>query len=144
MNISREEKKAEAIRRMKKLHYFKPSIKDFEKYDKVMLNEPPYGAHYYIDEDERLVSKIKELEKEDGILVYAVIRSFLTDGFESFVMDSLLFVEDYKEEWEFFDEDLPNKIIMSYTINWNWTDCSEYGSIGFDYTSAAGLKRRTA
>ena len=144
MNISREEKKAEAIRRMKKLRYFKPSIKEFEKYYKVMLNEPPFGAHYYIDEDERLVSKIKELEERDGILVYAVIRSFLTDGIETFMMDSLLFVEDEKEEWEFFDEDLPYKTIMSYTINWGCPDCSEYGSIGFNYTTAAGLMRRTA
>lgn len=141
MNISREKKKAEAVRRMKALHYFDPSIEEFEKHDKVMVNEPPWGAHYYIDDDKELVEKIKELEKQDNILVYAVIRSLMSVGGETLNMDSLLFVEDYKEEWIYFDEDIKDKIIMSYTINWNWQDCSEYGSIGFDYTQAAGLRR---
>ena len=141
MNISREEKKAEAIRRMKALHYFKQSIDEFEKYDKVMINEPPLGAHYYIDGDKELVEEIREREAQDNILVYAVIRSYMNIDGETLNMDSLLFVEDYKEEWEYFDEDIKDKYIMSYTINWNWHDCSEYGSICFDYTSGAGLKR---
>lgn len=144
MNISREDKKAEAIRRMKALKYFSPSIKEFKLYDKVMINEPPLGGHFYIDYEPELVEKINELEARDNILVYAVVRSYLSDGFETFKMDSLLFVEDYKEEWEFFDEDLPYKTIMTYTINWNEPDFSEYGSIGFDYTPGAGLKRRVA
>ena len=141
MNISREKKKAEAIRRLKALHYFEPSIEEFEKHDKVMVNEPPFGAHYFIDDDTALVEKIKELEARDNILVYAVIRGiFIVDG-QTLNMDSLLFVEDYEEEWAYFDEDIKDKYIMSYTINWDWEDCSEYGSICFDYTPAAGLKR---
>ena len=142
MNISREKKKAEAIRRMKALRYFNPSVKEFETNDLVMINEPPFGAHFFTYYEPELEEKIKELETRDNILVYAVIRSYLSDGSETLKMDSLLFVEDYEEEWEYFDEDIKDKIIMSYTINWNWEDCSEYGSIGFDYTSAAGLKRR--
>lgn len=141
MNISREQKKAEAIRRMKKLKYFDLSIEEFNKYDKVMINEPPWGAHFYIDDDVELVEKIKELESSDNILVYAVVRSFMAFDGETLTMDSLLFVEDYKEEWSYFDEDIKDKIIMSYTFNRNWTDCSEYGSIRFDYTQAAGLRR---
>lgn len=141
MNISREEKKAEAIRRLKALHYFEPSIEEFEKNDKIMVNEPPWGAHYFIDDDKALVEKIKELEEQDNILVYAVIRSFMAIDGETLNMDSLLFVEDYEEEWAYFDEDIKDRIIMSYTINWDWEDCSEYGSIQFDYTPAAGLRR---
>ena len=141
MNIPREAKKAEAIRRMKALHYFGQSIKEFEKYDKIMINEPPWGAHFYVDDDKELVEKIKELEASDNILVYAVIRCFMSFDGETLPMDSLLFVEDCRDEWEYFDEDIKDKIIMSYTFNRNWTDCSEYGSICFDYTQAAGLKR---
>lgn len=141
MMISREEKKAEAIRRMKKLGYFKPSIEQFKRYDKVMLNEPPLGAHYYIDEDKKLVEKIQELEESNNLLVYAVIRSFLTDGTTNFTMDSLLYVEDYKEEWQYFDDDIKYNIAMAYTINWTWPDCSEFGSISIGKTSGAGLKR---
>lgn len=145
MKISREEKKAEAIRRMKALHYFDLSIKDFKENNLIMINEPPLGAHFYTYYEPELEEKIKELEERDNVLVYAVIRAYLTfDGSEMIKMDSLLFVEDYKEEWEYFDEDIKDKIIMTYTINWNWQDCSEYGSIGFDYTPAAGLKRRVA
>ena len=140
-NISREKKKAEAIRRMKALHYFEPSIEQFEKWDKVMVNEPPFGAHYYIDDNKGLVEKIRQLEEQDNILVYAVISSIMTDGYEDLMMDSLLFVEDYEEEWEYFDEDIQDKYIMSYTINWTWQDCSEYGSICFDHTVAGGLRR---
>ena len=85
--------------------------------------------------------KIKELEEQDNILVYAVIRSFMAIDGETLNMDSLLFVEDYEEEWAYFDEDIKDRRIMSYTINWDWEDCSEYGSIQFDYTQAAGLRR---
>ena len=106
-----------------------------------MINEPPWGAHYYVDDEKPLVEKIKMLEERDNILVYAVVRSLVAFEGESVLMDSLLFVEDYKEEWEYFDEDIKDKIIMSYTINWDWEDCSEYGSIGVDYTQAAGLRR---
>jgi len=137
MNISREAKKAEAIRRMKALKYFDLSIKDFEKNDKVMINEPPFGAHFYIDDDERLVEAIKSIEDRDNILVYAVVRAFTSLG----TMDSLLFVEDYEDEWGFFDEDANDGIIMSYTINYDMPDCSEYGSIGFRKSPAAGLIR---
>ena len=144
MNISREEKKAEAIRRMKKMGYFDLSIKEFEKYDKVMVNEPPIGGPFYTDYYPELEAKIKELEERDNILVYAVIRAYLTDGSEKFTMDSLLYVEDYKEEWEYFDEDIKNSIIMSYTINWTWEDYSEYGSIMVERTAGAGLKRKIA
>lgn len=141
MNIPTEKKKEEAIRRMKALKYFRPSIKEFEKNDLVMINEPPMGAHFYTYYEPELEAKIKELEECDNILVYAVIRSYLTDGFENFKMDSLLYVEDYDEEWAYFDMDMKEKIVMSYTINWTHPDYSEYGSICFDYTIGAGLKR---
>lgn len=144
MNIPRAEKKIEAIRRMKKMQYFSPSVREFKLYDKVMVNEPPIGGHFYTDYYPELEEKIKELEERDNILVYAVIRAYLTDGTEKFIMDSLLFVEDYKEEWELFDEGIADGYIMSYTINWNWMDCSEYGSILVERTPGAGLKRVVA
>ena len=96
-NIPIEEKKTEAMRRMRKMNYYGQSRKQF--YDKgfVMINEPPFGAHYYIDEDEELVRKINEMQEKDNILVYAVVRAFTEFG----KMDSFLFVEDHKEEWEY-------------------------------------------
>ena len=144
MSINREEMKAEAIRRMKKMGYFELSIEEFEKHDKVMVNEPPFGAHYYIDDEADLVAAIKEFEQENDALVYAVVRAFLTDGTTNFKMDSLLYVEAYKEEWGFFDADIEENIVMSYTINWTWQDCSEFGSIRIKRTPAAGILRDVA
>ena len=116
--ISNDRKKAEAIRRMKKLGYFGQSINAFRRSGYVMINEPPFGAHYYTHDDERLQQAIKEFEEQNNALVYAVVRAFTSLG----DMDSLLFVEDYEEEWEFFDEDVEYGTLMSYTINWNMPD----------------------
>ena len=44
MNISKEEKKAEAITRMKTLGIFSETIQQFETDDKVSISEPPFGA----------------------------------------------------------------------------------------------------
>lgn len=131
------EKKAEAIRRMKKLGYFGQSINAFRRSGYVMINEPPYGAHYYTHDDAVLQQKIVEFEEQNNALVYAVVRAFTTLG----TMDSLLFVEDYREEWDYFDDDADYGIIMSYTINYDMPDCSEFGSIGFQHTIAGGLQR---
>lgn len=135
--ISKDKKKQEAIRRMKELNYFNISRKEFEKYGYVMINEPPFGAHYYAHDDERLQKAIKEFEETYNALVYAVVRAFTSLG----DMDSLLYVEDYEDEWNYFDEDVDYGIIMSYTINWDMPDCSEFGSIGFKHTVAGGLQR---
>ena len=52
MNISFEEKKTEAISRMKTLGIFPETIKQFEKGDYVSRSEPPFGAYYWVEGDE--------------------------------------------------------------------------------------------
>lgn len=138
-----EEMKAEAIRRMKKLKYFKPSIDLFEKEGAVMVNEPPYGAHYLIDESNSpetypiIAPQIEKLQKNGERLVYAVIMSLSNPG-KTF---EFLFVEQHKEEWEYFDEDLTERIIFCYCYNASDPQSSEFGSITFKWTIAAGLER---
>lgn len=133
--ITREELKTEAIRRMKKLKYFNLSIKEFEKNDAVMLNEPPLYAHFYLDEEQQKI--VDDFEKDNDALVYAVIMSLTNFG----KMYSLLFVGQYKEEWEYFDEDLKDGITFAYVHNCDMPDCSEFGSIGIKLSPAAGLMR---
>lgn len=135
--ITKEAKKQEAIRRMKKLNYFGQSINAFRRSGYVMINEPPFGAHYYTHDDKRLQDAINEFEESHNALVYAVVRAFTNLG----DTDTLLYVEDYAEEWAFFDEDVDYGTIMGYTINWDMPDCSEFGSIGFKHTIAGGLQR---
>ena len=49
-------------------------------------------------------------------------------------LDSLLFVGKYDEEWELSREDLEDGYAMSYTINRDYPECSEMGSISFRVT----------
>ena len=135
MNITREEKKTEALRRMEKFGYWGRAREAFRRSNKVFVNEPPFGAVY--DPEPELAERIKEFEEKNNALVYAVARAFTSFG----KMDSLLFVSDYKEEWEMDDEDIGNGIVMTYTINYDWPDCSEFGSIGVRRGSGAGYVR---
>ena len=135
-SVNFEDKKNEAVRRMYALRYFKQSVQEFRRSGKIMINEPPFGAHYYVDEDEKLVEKISELEHE-GKVCYAVIRSFIED----MQVDCILFVENEQEEWEYFDDDAGEGILFCYAFNRTYPEFSEYGSIGFKHTIAAGLLR---
>lgn len=135
MKVSREDKKIEAIKRMEKMGYWKQAKEAFRRRNAVFVNEPPWGAVY--DPEPELAERIKAFEKENNALVYMVVRAFTSFG----KMDSLVFVSDYPEEWDMDMEDIGDKIVMTYTINYDMPDCSEFGSIGFRLGSGAGLVR---
>lgn len=134
MNISIEEKKAEAIRRMKMLGIFPETIKQFEA-GYVSRSEPPFGAYYWV-EGEKLEALLK-FEEEHDCLVYTVVRSYTSIG----MMDSYLFVSDCKDDWDSDREDLEEGYAFSYTVNYDAPDCSEFGTIGIKLSVAAGLLR---
>lgn len=50
MNISMEQKKAEAVSRMKMFGIFPETIRQFEKDGKVSISEPPMGAFYWAED----------------------------------------------------------------------------------------------
>lgn len=133
--ISREEKKAEAIRRMKKMGVYSEAIRQFETEGLVCVSEPPLGGLYWLNEEEKKM--VKDFEEQYNTLVYIVIRSFTSLG----KMDSLLYVNDYKEEWDMDTEDLENNAVMAYVVNHDMPDCSEFGAIGWELTMAGGLQR---
>lgn len=135
MTVSREEKKVEAINRMKKIGVFNQTIRDFEKDDLVSVTEPPVGAFYWLDEDEQ--AQVKEFEEKHNALVYMVLRSWTDFG----KMDSYFYVSDHKEEWKDDRMDLDDNIALVYVKNLDYPDCSEFGSIGFKRTCAAGFLR---
>ena len=132
MNISIEEKKAEAIRRMKMLGIFPETIKQFEA-GYVSRSEPPFGAYYWVEGEE--LEALRKFEEEHDCLVYTVVRSYTSIG----MMDSYLFVGDDVEEWELDRDDLKDGYAFSYTVNHNAPDCSEFGTIGIKLSVAAGL-----
>lgn len=134
MNISIEEKKAEAIRRMKMLGIFPETIKQFEA-GYVSRSEPPFGAYYWVEGEE--LEALRKFEEEHDYLVYTVVRSYTSIG----MMDSYLFVGDDVEEWELDRDDLKDGYAFSYTVNYDAPDCSEFGTIGIKLSVAAGLLR---
>ena len=122
--VTRENKKVEAIKRMKMLGLFKPCIKSFEKYDELQLTEPNGGLYEFSDNEE-LKAKVKEFEEDYNALVYHVIHTYTQFG----ELYSFLFVSDYEEEWEMDIADVKDGYAIAYV--WNKSDewMSEMGSI---------------
>lgn len=99
MKISREEKKIEAIKRMKKWGIFDQAIEQFEKEDLVSISEPPFGALFWAEGEE--FEAMKRFEQEHDALVYCIVRAYTDFG----KMDAYLYVSDYNEEWDMDYED---------------------------------------
>lgn len=135
MTVSREEKKVEALARMKALGIFPETIKQFKKDNLVSISEPPVGAFFWAEGDD--LQRIKDFEAQNNALVYVVVRSYTTIG----KMDAYLYVSDYPEEWEQDHDDIKEKCPLVYVYNHDMPDCSEFGSIGIKPTIAAGLSR---
>lgn len=53
MNVSREIKKEEAIKRMRAMHIIPDAIKQFKNDDVVMVSEPPLGGLYWLNDEEK-------------------------------------------------------------------------------------------
>lgn len=135
MNASIDEKKAEALARMKQLDIFDQTIKQFENEGKISLSEPPFGAFYWIEGEE--LQRIRDFEAQFNALVYVAIRSYASIG----MMDSYLYVSDYPEEWASDRELLKHGETIAYVYNHDMPDCSEAGGIGIAPTVAGGLRR---
>ena len=135
MNITREDKKAEAVERMKLLGIFTATRKQFEKEDYVSISEPPVGAFFWAEGED--LQRIREFEESHNALVYLIVRSYTTFG----KMDCYLYVSDHRDEWEQDREDLKNCEPLCYVYNHDMPDCSEFGCVGIEKTCAAGLCR---
>ena len=136
MKVSIEEKRAEAIKRMKAFGFFSDTVKLFEKNGTPLSSEPPWGAFYALNEQQK--AAVHEFEEEYGGLVYSVIRSFHQ---ELGVIDNLLYVSDEKDEWPWDWGDIENMCPCIYAVNYNTPEFSEFGSIDVKMGVGAGLIR---
>lgn len=127
MNVSKEIKKVEAIKRMKALGLFAPCIKAFKR-DEVQLSEPT-GGLYEFSSNAELTAKVKEFENEYNALVYHVIHTPARIDGEVMDMYNFLYVSDYQEEWEVDNADIKYGYTMSYVWNKTIDYFSEFGSI---------------
>ena len=135
MKVSIDEKKVEAIERMKLLKIFPEVIEQFRNDGLVSLSYPPFGAHFWLDDESKQI--VADFEKKNDALVFTGIRSYTNIG----MMDSFLFVSDYKEDWTIERRDFRNSTALAYVYNHDMPDCSEMGCIGIAPTPAAGLRR---
>lgn len=135
MTVSREEKKIEALARMKKWGIFPPIVKQFKNENLVSESVPPVGACFWLSETQR--ARVREFEEKHDALVYHVIHSYTNIG----ELENYLYVGDYPEEWEMDREDIEHGQQLAYVLNHDAPDCSEFGSIGVELTPAAGLRR---
>lgn len=125
MNVSREIKKVEAIKRMKAMGIFPDAIKQFKNADIVMVSEPPLGGLYWLNDEEK--EMVRKFEQENNALVYLVVRSFTNIG----KMDNLFYVSNYDDEWEMDNDDIKENYSFVYVVNHDMPDCSEFGSIAW-------------
>ena len=134
MNVSREIKKVEAIKRMKAMNIYSDAIKQFKNADIVMVSEPPLGGLFWLnDEEKEMVSKF---EQENNALVYLVVRSFTNLG----IMDNIFYVSDYQDEWFMDNADLNENYACVYVINYDMPDCSEFGTIAWKSVGGGVLR----
>ncbi len=136
MKISNEEKKAEAVKRMKLLGIYPETIRQFDKEDYVSLSEPPFGAYFWVQDEE--LERIREFEEKHNALVYTVVRG----RYEDFgTLDAYLYVSDEKAEWEYDAENFGHGEAFAYVYNHDDPYLSEFGYIGIKLGIAAGLVR---
>lgn len=135
MTVSREEKKIEAIARMKMWGIFPETVKQFKNDDLISESIPPVGACFWIEGEQ--LERLRRFEKENNALVYFVIHSYTNIG----ELENYLYVSDYPEEWKMDRDDIGAGQQLCYVVNHDMPDCSEFGSIGIELTPAAGLRR---
>ena len=78
MKITQEQRKEKAVELMKQLQIYKPYINDFKKDNLVTYFERHIG--YWTYQNKELDKKIKQIEKEYNLTVYAVTHEFFDFG----------------------------------------------------------------
>ena len=113
----------ECLRRMKALKLSNNCINAFKSGN--LWESEGIGALYELNEEEKNI--VKEFESNNkGYKVYHLIHNFSEFG----ELYSLLYVDTYTEEWEYFDKELEDGITFAYVYNKTDEFCSEFGSIG--------------
>ena len=123
-NVTREEMKLEAIKRMNTLKIFDETVELFEKNDIISYSDFN-GIIFWADEE--LLNYVKKFEEKFNCLVYHVIKSYTEFG----ILYSMLYVSDNKDEWELDCEGFSENLAFAYVYNETDDWCSEFGTIGF-------------
>lgn len=131
--MTREELKKECVIRLKKLGIMQECINAFEKDNAVWKSEID-GILYELDEQEKDI--VGEFESAYNCMVYHIIKTYTKFG----TILNLLYVNEDKDEWKYFDTDLQENITFVYAENLDEEMFSEFGSIGIRAVNG-GLER---
>lgn len=131
-NNLRERQKTEAIEWLKLMGVSEDVREIFER-GTVMLCE---GGQYR-PLSGREQEEVRRFETENDATVYLSVRMDTMFG----LLDALLFVGKYEEEWEMERDDIRDGYALSYCLNRNYPECSEMGSICFRITKDGGIIR---
>ena len=133
MITMREKQKAEAVKRLELMGIREDVRKKFEENDTVMF----CNNEEFQPVSDEMSAEIRQFEQQHDATVFLAVRMFtlIAD------LDALLFVGKYEEEWESQQNDLKDGYAMSYSINRDYPDCSEMGSIAFRITEDGAIVR---
>ena len=136
MKTTKEQRKEKAVELMKQLQIYKPYINDFKKDNLVTYFERHIG--YWTYQNKEVDKKIKEIEKEYNLTVYAVTHEFFEFG-ECY---DFLYVSNDNEDWDYILDPINSKQFYARAYVWNKTDdyCSEFGDV-IIFTALGGLRR---
>lgn len=123
--VTIEEKRKEALLRMKMLKLHSNVIDEFWKENKLNKSEGLNAILFFLTDEEK--KRIKRIEEKYKILVYHVIHTYTTNLGELY---DLLYVSNHKEEWEYDRQDIKQGIILSRTEVIYDSINNEFGSIG--------------
>jgi len=135
MKISIENKKIEAIKRMRILKLMPNIVEEFEK-DNIINYSELGGILFWVSNNPEWAEYIKKFEEKHNALVYHAELSYLEFG----DCLSLFYVSDHQDEWERDIADLKQGYAVCYVWNINDPDCSEFGGIAFK-PMIGGVKR---
>lgn len=137
--MNREEQKQLAVKAMKAMKIDWHYIHAFQHKD-VVTQFYKYGG-FYVDEHTEcnLLQKIKEIEAETGVCVYAVTQ----ETFEFGKCFTMLCISQYEEDalhaWDEGDDGTIYAFCYVYNADNEW--CSEFGTCGF-HCAVGGIRRK--
>lgn len=136
--MNRQEQKELAVKAMREMQIDPAYIKAFKNKD--VVTQFIRYAGYFVDENTEcnLLQKIKEIEEETGICVFAVTQ----ENFEFGRCFTMLCVSKYEEDAGHLLErgDKGEFYVFSYVYNADVEWCSEFGTCAFN-SVYGGLRR---
>ncbi|WP_368561085.1 PcfR [Enterococcus faecalis] len=121
------EKKEEALKRMRLMGIHEVTIAQFVEEGKISFSGKSYlGANYWVDEERK--KAIEKIEKENNILVYYAIEQKYQGNI---TMLYLFYVSPYEEDWEMDHQSIVENYQYTYGLNETDPFLSEFGEIKF-------------